>query len=73
MRSRRSTVTLSLALAFVGGYGFQESAPSADDKAVTRQLVASGKVLDMPVYDHVIIGADKYFSFAESGSLDVTP
>ena len=45
--------------------------PSADDKAVTRQLVASGKVLDIPVYDHVIVAADQYFSFAESGLLDV--
>ncbi len=45
--------------------------PSADDQAVTRQLVASGKVLDMPVYDHVIVAADRYFSFAESGLLDV--
>ena len=46
-------------------------APSADDKAVTRQLVEAGKLLDMPVYDHVIIAADQYFSFAESGLLDV--
>ena len=46
-------------------------APSADDKAITRQLVASGKVLDIPVYDHVIVAADSYFSFAESGLLDV--
>jgi len=48
-----------------------DPAPSADDKAVTRQLVASGKVLDIPVYDHVIVAADRYFSFAESGLLDV--
>ncbi len=43
--------------------------PSADDRAITRQLVEAGKVLDMPVYDHVVIGAGRYVSFAEAGLL----
>ena len=45
------------------------TAPSADDRAVTAQLVEAGKLLDMPVYDHVIVGGDRYFSFAEAGLL----
>jgi len=32
--------------------------PSADDRAVTRQLVDAGRVLDVPVYDHVVIGGE---------------
>ncbi len=44
-------------------------APSGDDKAVTTQLVEAGKLLDMPMYDHVIVGGDRYFSFAEAGLL----
>jgi len=43
--------------------------PSADDRAVTRQLVDAGRLLDIPVYDHVIVGGDRYFSFAEAGLL----
>lgn len=43
--------------------------PSAEDRAVTRQLVEAGRLLDLPVYDHVIVGADRYFSFAEAGLL----
>ena len=43
--------------------------PSADDRAVTRQLVEAGRVLDLPVYDHVIVGGDRYVSFAEAGLL----
>lgn len=43
--------------------------PSADDRAVTRQLVDAGRLLDLPVYDHVIIGAERYVSFAEAGLL----
>src|SRR6266513_1232960 len=39
--------------------------PSADDRAVTRQLVDAGRVLDVPVYDHVVIGGGaRYVSFA---------
>jgi len=43
--------------------------PSADDRAVTRQLVEAGRVLDLPVYDHVVVGANRYLSFAEAGLL----
>ncbi len=43
--------------------------PSADDRAVTRQLVDAGRLLDLPVYDHVIVGRDRYVSFAEAGLL----
>lgn len=43
--------------------------PSPEDRAVTRQLVEAGRVLDLPVYDHVIVGAGRYFSFAEAGWL----
>lgn len=44
-------------------------APSADDRVVTRQLVEAGRILDVPVCDHLIVGGDKYFSFAEAGLL----
>ena len=43
--------------------------PSADDRDVTRQLVEAGRVLDLPVYDHVIVGGERYVSFAEAGLL----
>lgn len=45
--------------------------PSAEDRAVTRQMVEAGRLLDIPVFDHLIIpnGDDRYFSFAEAGLL----
>jgi len=43
--------------------------PSADDRAVTRQLAEAGRLLDIPVYDHVVLGSERYFSFAEAGWL----
>jgi len=43
--------------------------PSADDRAVTRQLVEAGRILDLPVYDHVVVGQGRYVSFSEAGWL----
>ncbi len=43
--------------------------PSAEDRAVTRQLVAAGELLDLPIYDHVIIAGDRFVSFASAGLL----
>jgi DNA repair protein RadC len=43
--------------------------PSADDLAATRMLVEAGRVLDIPVRDHVVLGAGRFVSFAEAGLL----
>ncbi|MGH7657814.1 MAG: JAB domain-containing protein, partial [Gemmatimonadales bacterium] len=43
--------------------------PSAEDRAVTRQMVEAGKLLDLPVYDHVIIAGDRFVSLAGLGLL----
>ena len=43
--------------------------PSLDDRVVTEQLVAAGRLLDIPVHDHVIVGGGRYVSFAEAGFL----
>jgi DNA repair protein RadC len=41
--------------------------PSAEDVAVTRQLVESGRVLGIPVRDHLIITSRDFTSLAERG------
>lgn len=43
--------------------------PSPDDRKVTEQLVEAGRLLDIPVRDHVIIGRGRYVSFSEAGIL----
>ena len=43
--------------------------PSPEDRAVTAQLNASGWLLGVPVFDHIIIGRDRYTSFLEEGWL----
>jgi DNA repair protein RadC len=46
-----------------------DPSPSAEDRAVTAQLVAAGRLLDIPVTDHLIVGRGRYVSFAEAGLL----
>ena len=43
--------------------------PSPEDLAITGQLVAAGKLLGIPVLDHMIVGGDRWISFATQGLL----
>ncbi len=42
---------------------------SREDHGITRQLVEAGKMMDIPVQDHIIICGNSYVSFAENGWL----
>ena len=41
--------------------------PSEADYALTKQVAASGELLNIPLADHIIIGDQTYFSFKEEG------
>ena len=41
--------------------------PSPEDVAVTRQIAEAGKLLDIEVLDHLIIGQQRYVSLKERG------
>ncbi len=41
--------------------------PSQEDKHLTKKLIDAGKLLDIPVLDHIIVGEKNYFSFADEG------
>jgi DNA repair protein RadC len=41
--------------------------PSPDDAAITRAIVQAGKMLDVDVLDHIVIGAGKFASMKERG------
>ena len=43
--------------------------PSSEDIAVTRRMVEAGKVMDIPVLDHIILGDDKFISLKEEGMI----
>ncbi len=41
--------------------------PSEHDKKFTRKLIAAGEILLIKALDHIIIGDNNYFSFADEG------
>ena len=40
--------------------------PSEDDISATRKLISAGKILEIPILDHLIIGMNSYYSFYEN-------
>lgn len=40
--------------------------PSKQDYAITKHLIEIGKIMDIKIEDHIIIGNDKYYSFFEN-------
>ena len=47
-----------------GGRPTSRPGPRRKDRAVTRPLAEAGRLLDLPLYDHVIIAYDRYVSLA---------
>lgn len=64
---------LSAAVVLVHNHPSGDPAPSAEDIKLTRQLVEAGRIVDIPVLDHIILGrsaeagARDYYSLRESG------
>ncbi len=44
--------------------------PSGNDIDLTRKMKEAGKVLSIPVLDHIIISDEKYYSFADEGMME---
>jgi DNA repair protein RadC len=58
------------ALIFAHNHPSGDPQPSAEDVAVTRQLVFAGRIMGMVVHEHIVIGANRYFSFADQGYIE---
>jgi DNA repair protein RadC len=43
--------------------------PSESDQKATRKIQEAGRLLDIPLLDHIVIGDKKYVSFHEKGYL----
>jgi DNA repair protein RadC len=57
-------------LIFVHNHPSGNPDPSDSDKEVTRDLVYAGKIMQLKVLDHIIIGDNRYFSFAAAGLIE---
>ena len=68
----REIMTLALenraaAMVFVHNHPSGDPAPSPEDRKLTRDLVWASQLLMIQVLDHVIIGHNTYYSFADEG------
>ena len=59
--------TNASAIIVVHNHPSGDPTPSPDDVAVTRAIVQAGKLLDVDVLDHMVIGQGKWVSLKERG------
>ena len=58
------------ALIFAHNHPSGDPDPSLCDKEITRDLVFAARIIQIKVLDHIIIGNNRYFSFADQGLID---
>lgn len=49
-----------------------DATPSAEDRRVTERLRETGQLLGIHLLDHLVVGAERYYSFAEEAFFPVT-
>jgi DNA repair protein RadC len=57
-------------LIFVHNHPSGDPEPSACDREITRDLVFAANLMQIKVLDHIIIGNNRYFSFADRGLIE---
>jgi len=60
----------TVSLVFVHNHPSGNPEPSQNDKQITRDLVYAAAIMQVKVLDHVIIGNNRYFSFAADGLIE---
>jgi len=58
------------ALIFAHNHPAGNPEPSDNDKQITQDLVFAANVMQIKVLDHIIIGDNRYFSFADAGLIE---
>ena len=57
--------TLSASIILIHNHPSGNTEPSNEDISITKKMVEAGKILDIPVNDHVIIAGNNFTSFVE--------
>lgn len=57
-------------LIFVHNHPSGDPAPSQNDREITKELVFSVQLMQIKVLDHIIIGNNCYYSFADEGLIE---
>lgn len=64
---QKALQNFTVSLICVHNHPSGEPQPSQEDKDFTETLCQAGKALQINVLDHIIIGNNKYYSFADEG------
>ncbi|MCR5271690.1 MAG: DNA repair protein RadC [Lachnospiraceae bacterium] len=59
----------AVAMVLLHNHPSGDPAPSTEDKEITERVRLGGKLLEITLADHIIIGDKSYFSFKEEGLL----
>ena len=59
----------AFSLIFAHNHPSGDPEPSEADITVTNTLKDAGKLLGIPVFDHIIVGNNTYYSFKEAGKI----
>lgn len=57
-------------LIFAHNHPSGDPTPSESDKAITEDLIYSCNLVEIKVLDHIVIGDNRYFSFADEGLIE---
>ena len=57
------------ALVFAHNHPSGDPTPSSQDFSITRDLFLAGRIMSIQVLDHLIIGRNRYYSFADQGHI----
>jgi DNA repair protein RadC len=58
---------------FIHNHPSGDPAPSREDRDCTQRLIHAGQILGIRVLDHIVLGYDDYYSFADAGHLNGDP
>jgi DNA repair protein RadC len=58
----------SIAIVLAHNHPSGDPTPSAEDNEVTRRIAQAGKLLGIPVLDHVVVGHGRLFSYHEQAN-----
>lgn len=61
---------LAYALVLVHNHPSDNLKPSSEDYKITEKIVQAGKLLDIHIYDHIIVSYNGYYSFADHKVMD---
>jgi len=66
---RHAVRTNAASVILVHNHPSGEASPSPEDRQITGKIVQACRFVDVRVLDHIIVGKDHFFSFADQGLL----